>query len=260
MFRGSGLEFEEVREYQPGDDVRTIDWNVTARMGTPYVKKYREERELNVILALDVSASAWFGSADVSKRELAADVAALLAVAALRTNDKVGLLLFSDRVHEFVRPRRGRDHVLRVIGRLLFAESHRARTDIGAAAHFLGNVAKKRSVIFLLSDFLDVSFEAALRMLGRKHDVIALTLNDPREQELPAVGLLVLEDAETARIALVDTSDAALRESYGRAARERQAERTRAFGRMAIDVVDLATDRPYVPALLAFFVSRTRRV
>lgn len=259
VFRGSGLDFEEVREYEPGDDIRSIDWNVTARMGTPYIKKFREERELNIILAVDVSASSWFGTARTSKRELAADVGALLAVAALHNHDRVGLLLFADEVRDFIPPRAGRDQLLWVISELLYAESPRTRTDIGAAARFIGHVSKKRSVIFVLSDFLDTGFDAQLRLLGRRHDVIALTLNDPREQELPAVGLVGLEDAETAGVAYVDTGDRRFREAYSQAARQRRSERLRAFGRMAIDSVDLATDRPYVPSLMAFFRARSRR-
>ena len=259
VFRGSGLEFEEVREYEPGDEIRTIDWNVTARMGAPYVKKFREERELNLILAVDLSASSWFGTAHQSKRELAADVAALLAVTALRTNDKVALLLFSDRVQKYVPPRRERDHVLRVIEELLFAESRRARTDLEGPARYLANVAKKRSLVFVLSDFLDTPFEGPLRLLGRKHDVIGLTLNDPREEELPPVGLIGLEDAETGRVEYVDTADARLRASFAESARQRRGERVRSFSRIGLDTADLWTDRPYVPALMALFASRARR-
>ena len=259
VFRGSGLDFEEVREYEPGDDVRSIDWNVTARMNTPYIKKYREERELNIYLAVDVSSSAWFGTADLSKRELAADVAALLAVTALHNNDRVGLVLFADGVREFVPPRQGRHHLLHVIRELLFAEPRRSQTEIASVADYLANVTKKRNVVFVLSDFLDVDFEAPLRALGHKHDVIALILNDPRELELPSVGLVALEDAESGRVGYVDTSDRTVREEFARSARERRGQRLRTFSRMGIDRVDLITDRPYVPALLALFNARSRR-
>ncbi len=260
VFRGSGLEFEEVREYQPGDDIRSIDWNVAARMGVPYIKRYREERELVVLLAVDVSASSWFGTAALSKRELAANVAALLAVTALRTNDRVGLLLFSDRVLEYHPPRRSHDHLLRLIRALLFAEHERAATRIDIAADFLAKVAKKRGVVFLLSDFLDHSgFETPLRMLGRKHDVIALTLNDPRELDLPAVGVVELEDAESGAIRAIDTNDRALREGYAALMRQRRVERLRAFARMRVDCVDLSTELPYVPPLIQLFSTRTRR-
>ena len=259
VFRGSGLDFEEVREYEPGDDVRSIDWNVTARMSTPYIKKYREERELNIYLAVDVSSSAWFGTADVSKRELAADVAALLAVTALHNNDRVGLVLFADGVREFIPPAQGRHHLLHVIRELLFAEPRRSRTEVATVADYLANVTKKRNVVFVISDFLDVDFEAPLRALGHKHDVIALILNDPREAELPSVGIVALEDAESGEVAYVDTSDPSTRELFARASRERRGQRLRAFSRMGVDRIELSTDRPYVPALLALFNARSRR-
>jgi uncharacterized protein (DUF58 family) len=259
VFRGSGLDFEEVREYEPGDDIRSIDWNVTARMNAPYIKKYREERELNIYLAVDVSASGWFGTAKVNKRELAADVAALLAVTALHNHDRVGLVLFADGVREFLPPREGRHHLLHLIRELLFAEPRRSRTEIASVTDFIANVTKKRNVVFVVSDFLDVEFEAPLRALGHKHDVIALILNDPRELELPTVGMVALEDAETGSVGYVDTSVAAIRESYARAARDRRAQRLRTFSRMGIDRVEISTDRPYVPALLALFNARSRR-
>lgn len=259
VFKGSGLDFEEVREYEPGDDIRSIDWNVTARMGTPFIKKFREERALNVFLAVDVSASSWFGTVRQSKRELAADVGALIALAAMRSYDRVSLLLFSDKVRDFIPPRIGRDHVLTVIRQLLYAESQRTRTDIGEAARFLGNIAKKRGVVLFVSDFLDAGFEAPLRTLAQKHDVIALVLNDPRELELPDVGVLALEDAETAQVREIDTSDVRLRVAYADGARERRVERRRTLARMGIDSVELFTDRPYVPPLMALFRTRTRR-
>jgi len=259
VFRGSGLDFEEVREYEPGDDIRSIDWNVTARMNVPYIKKYREERELNIYLAVDVSSSGWFGTAKVNKLELATDVAALLAVTALHNNDRIGLVLFADGVREFLPPRQGRHHLLHVIRELLFAEPRRSRTEIASVTDFLANVTKKRNVVFVLSDFLDFDFEAPLRALGHKHDVIALILNDPRELELPSVGLLALEDAETGSVGYVDTSAATIRETYARAGRERRAQRLRTFSRMGVDRVEISTDRPYVPALLALFNARSRR-
>jgi uncharacterized protein (DUF58 family) len=259
VFKGSGLDFEEVREYEPGDDIRSIDWNVTARMGVPFIKKFREERALNVYLAVDVSASSWFGTVRQSKRELAADVGALIALAAMRSYDRVSLLLFTDRVRDFIPPRIGRDHVLTVIRQLLYAESQRTRTDIGVAARFLGNIAKKRGVVLFVSDFLDAGFEAPLRTLAQKHDVIALVLNDPRELELPNVGVLALEDAETGEVREIDTSDVRLRVAYADGARERRVERRRTLARMGIDSVELFTDRPYVPPLMALFRTRTRR-
>lgn len=260
VFRGSGLDFEEVREYEPGDDVRMIDWNVTARMGTPFIKKYREERALNIYLLVDVSASSWFGTTVQSKRELAADVGALLAVAALRNYDRVALLLFSDRVEEYIPPRVGRDHSLHLIRQLLFAEPRRARTDLGGAAEYLGNIAKKRGVVFIISDLLATGFEAPLRTLAQKHDVIAVVPGDPRELELPSVGVIALEDAETGVAMEVDTSDARVRSAYAAAASERRLERRRMLSRMGIDSVELLTGRPYVPPLMTLFRARSRRM
>jgi uncharacterized protein (DUF58 family) len=261
VFRGSGLEFEEVREYEPGDDIRSIDWNVTARMGAPYIKKFREDRELNILLAVDISASSWFGSVDQSKRDLAAEVAALLAMTAMRSHDRVGLLRFAEGLQEWMPSRRGREHLLQVIRELLFAPPRRVRTEMNDAARFLTNITKKRSVVFLISDFLDVGLvdDPAVRMLGRKHDVIALVLSDPRELELPNVGVVALEDAETGKVAHVDTSDRRLREEYASRARRRRTERRQALARMNIDSVDLYTDRPFVPVLMALFNARTRR-
>ena len=259
VFRGSGLEFEEVREYEPGDDIRSIDWNVTARMGAPYIKKFREDRELNIFLAVDASASSWFGSAAQSKRDLGAEVAALLALTAMTNNDKVGLLRFASGMQEWLPSRRGREHLLRVIRELLYAPPRRVRTELSAAAHFLTNVTKKRSVVFLISDFIDVEIDASLRMLGRKHDVIAVLLNDPRELELPDVGVVALEDAETGRTTYIDTSDRRIRREYAERAKQRRIDRQRALGRMKIDSVELFTDRPFVPALMAFFNARTKR-
>ena len=259
VFRGSGLEFEEVREYEPGDDIRSIDWNVTARMGTPYIKKFREDRELNILLAVDISASSWFGSVDQSKRDLAAEVAALLALTAMTNNDRVGLLRFASGMQEWLPSSRGRDHLLRVIRALLFAPPRRTRTELSAAARFLTNVTKKRSVVFVISDFIDVAIDESMRMLGRKHDVIAVLLNDPREMELPNVGVVALEDAETGQTAYIDTSDRRLREEYAARALQRRIDRRRALGRMTIDSLELYTDRPFVPALMAFFNARTRR-
>jgi uncharacterized protein (DUF58 family) len=259
VFRGSGLEFEEVREYEPGDDIRSIDWNVTARMGTPFIKKFREDRELNIFLAVDASASSWFGSVDQSKRELGTEVAALLALTALQNNDRVGLLRFASEMHEWLPSRRGREHLLRVIRELLYSQVRRSRTEISAAARFLTNITKKRSVVFLISDFIDVDIDDSIRMLGRKHDVIAVVLSDPRELELPDVGVVALEDAETGRTAYVDTSDKKLRAEYAERALRRRVERRRALAKMKIDVLELFTDRPFVPALMAFFNARTKR-
>src|SRR2546428_13442739 len=257
VFRGSGLDFEEVREYEPGDDIRTIDWNVTARMSAPYIKNDRMDRAHNRYPAVDMSSSGWFGTARISNRALAADVASLLAVTALHTHDRVVLVLFADGVREFLPPRSGRHHLLHVIRELLFAEPRRSRTELVGVTQFLANVTKKRNVVFVLSDFLDVEFEAPLRALAHKHDVIALILNDPRELELPDVGLVALEDAESGRVVYVDTAARGTRESYARLARERRAQRLLAFSRMGIPRVGLLTDRPYLPVLRVLFITRS---
>jgi uncharacterized protein (DUF58 family) len=259
VFRGSGLEFEEVREYEPGDDIRSIDWNVTARMGTPYIKKFREDRELNILIAMDTSASGWFGSVTQNKQGLGTEVAALLALTAMENNDRVGLLRFASGMHEWLPSRRGREHLLRVIRELLSAPARRSRTELSAASRFLTNVTKKRSVVFLISDFLDVDIDESIRLLGRKHDVIAVVLNDPRELELPDVGVVALEDAETGATAFVDTSDRRLRAEYAERALRRRIDRRRALAKMKIDVLELFTDRPFVPTLMAFFNARTKR-
>jgi uncharacterized protein (DUF58 family) len=228
-------------------------------MGTPYIKKFREDRELNIFLAVDASASSWFGSVTQSKRDLGTEVAALLALTAMENNDRVGLLRFASGMHEWLPSRRGREHLLRVIRDLLYAPARRSRTEISAAARFLTNVTKKRSVVFLISDFLDVGIDDSIRMLGRKHDVIAVILNDPRELELPDVGVVALEDAETGATAYVDTSDRKLRSDYAERALRRRIERRRALAKLKIDVLELFTDKPFVPALMAFFNARTKR-
>lgn len=259
VFRGRGLEFWEVREYQPGDDVRTIDWNVTARMGTPYVKKYVEERELTVLLAVDVSASESFGTVAQAKAEVAAEVAALLAFAAVANNDRVGLLTFSDRIEKFTPPHKGSQHVLRIVRELLYARPQGRGTDIAGALSYLTRVARRHSIVFLISDFLGEGFEPALRTAARRHDLIAISLTDPRELSLPAVGLLELEDAETGRRLVLDTQDPGVRQSYALAAARRREARQRLLRSVGVDEVPIATDRPYVEPLMAFFRARARR-
>jgi uncharacterized protein (DUF58 family) len=257
MFRGSGLDFEELREYVPGDDMRTIDWNVTARMGRPFVKLHREERQLSVYLAVDVSASLWFGTTRTSKRDLAIDVAALLAVSAVRSGDRTGLLLFSDRVEAFVRPRKGRQHALRIIRDLVSWEPRRARTAVEPAARFIMNVARRRSVVVLLSDLL-LADTRSIVGLARRHDVVAITLNDPREWDLPQVGIVALEDAESGGVRYVDTSSGRARADYRASAERRIDERSHALVSLGVESLDLYTDRPYAQTLMAFFRDRDR--
>jgi uncharacterized protein (DUF58 family) len=259
VFRGRGLEFSEVREYQPGDDVRIVDWNVTARMGTPYVKKFVEERELTVYLLVDASASEGFSTAPQTKAELAAEIGALLALAAVRNNDRVGLIAFTDQVERFLPPQKGSQHVLRLIRELLYLRPAHRGTDIAAAVGFLSRVARRRSIAFLLSDFLASDYEAALRVAARRHDIIAISLSDPRETELPEAGLLELEDPETGQQIVIDSGDARVRQRYAEAGQRRREERRRLLSAVGVDEVPIMTNRPYVQSLMAFFQARARR-
>ncbi|MBI4497934.1 MAG: DUF58 domain-containing protein [Chloroflexi bacterium] len=258
VFRGQGIEFSEVREYAAGDDARLIDWNVTARMGYPYIKKYVEERELNVVLAVDISGSNAFGS-ERPKLEVAAEVCALLAFSAIRNNDKVGLLTFSDIIERFVPPRTGREHALRVVRELLLAAPQGRGTDIGAALGYLGHLLKRRSLILLVSDFLASGYETALRVLARRHDIVALTITDPRELTMPAVGLVELEDGETGQRVVLDTASPAVQAAYARRVREALDARDRLFQSTQVDRVDIRTNQSYVEPLIAFFEARARR-
>lgn len=259
VFKGRGIEFSEVRQYEAGDDVRMIDWNVTARMGVPYVKQYIEERELTVLLAVDVSASSGFTSTAVSKRELAAEVAATLAFAAVSNNDRVGLLTFTDGVEQYVPPGKSRRHVLRMVRELLYHEPQARGTDIGAALTYLARIAKRRAIIFLISDFFDSGWEQALRAASLRHEIVALTLTDPREERLPDAGLIEMEDAETGARTLVDTSDAGVRATYARRAQAAAAQRRRTLAAIGVDEVALRTDRSYVEPLLRAFRARQLR-
>jgi uncharacterized protein (DUF58 family) len=259
VFRGKGIEFSEVRQYEPGDDVRAIDWNVTARMGSPYIKKYIEERELTVMLVVDVSASSLFTSAALSKRELAAEVAATLAFAAVANGDRVGLLAFSDQIELFVPPGKDRRHVLRIVRELLYLEPQGSGTDIGAALGYLARIVRRRSVVFVMSDFFDEGYEALMRAAAVRHEVIALTLNDPREASLPDVGLLEVEDAESGERALLDTSSRSVRAAYAARAGELRDRRRRTLAAVGVEEVALSTDASYVEPLLRAFRARERR-
>jgi uncharacterized protein (DUF58 family) len=260
VFKGRGMEFEEVREYLPGDEVRSIDWNVTARFGHPYIKKFREERELTVMLVVDVSASGQFGSVRQTKNELAAELGAVLAFSAIRNNDKVGVILFTDRVEKYIAPKKGRRHVLRVIREILAFEPRSTGTDLSLALDYLNRVQRRRAVCFLLSDFQDEEFRKSLRVAGKRHDVVALSLRDSREEELPAVGLVELRDAETGARALVDTLDRGVRETYARKARERLESLRELLRSSKVDQVDIRTDADYMKPLIKFFRMRERRI
>jgi len=259
VFKGQGMNFDEVREYQPGDDVRTIDWNVTARMNHPFVKKFVEERELTVMLLVDLSGSGLFGSVEQSKRELAAEVASVLAFSAIRNNDKVGLILFTDQIEKFVAPRKGRRHVLRVIREILFFEPRHRGTDLAQALEFLLRVVRHRAVVVTLSDFLGQPVGTRFRQVARRHDLVAVQITDRYELELPALGRLVLEDAETGELLEINTADFRRRTRFAeRQARARE-DFLRALRAIDIDAIQLRTDQPYAGALARFFEKREQR-
>jgi len=260
VFKGQGMEFKEVREYQPGDDIRSIDWNVTARTGSPFVKLFAEERELTVMLIVDVSGSGMFGTRGRIKNELAAELCAVLAFSAIKNNDRVGLIMFTDGVEKFVPPKKGRPHVLRVIREVLYYEPSRRGTDIGAALGYLDRVTTRRCVVFLVSDFLTAGFETALRIAGKRHDVIAVTIADPSEQTLPDVGLIQLSDAESGETILIDSSDTTVRNRYAAEAARRRAALEQMMRSMNLDMIELRTDQPYVEPLIRFFRKRERRL
>jgi uncharacterized protein (DUF58 family) len=259
VFKGRGIEFAEVRQYQPGDEVRTIDWNVTARTGVPHVKRYDEERELTVVLLVDASASTSFGSVRQTKATLAAELGAVLAFSAITNNDKVGLVIFSDRIERAVPPRKGTRHVLRVIREVLSVHPAGRGTDIAAALEHVRRVTRRRAVVFVISDFLDPGCRTALRLAARRHDVIAVVLDDPREAELPDVGLVELEEAETGARYVLDTGSAAVRTAFAARAAATRTTRDRMLRSCGVDTIGIATDRPYTQALLRFFRMRERR-
>jgi len=259
VFKGRGMNFAEVREYQYGDDIRNIDWNVTARAGAPFVKIYEEERELTVMLLVDVSASGDFGTRERLKAELGVEICALLAFSAIKNNDKVGLLIFSDHVEKFVPPRKGRRHVLRVLRELLYHEPKGRGTDVTAALEYLTNIQRKRAVVFLVSDFRDQGFEKALSVASRRHDLIAVRLGDQREQELPPLGYLELEDPESGERVVVNTSSPAFRMAFREESDRRIAALDRALKRSKVDTIDVHTGEPYVKPLMRFFRERARR-
>jgi len=259
VFKGRGMEFEEVREYIPGDDIRTIDWNVTARTGKPYVKTFVEERELTIMFIVDMSASGEFGSVNKLKNEVAAELCALLSFSAVKNNDKVGLILFTDRVEKFIPPKKGTTHVLRVIRELLSFRPRKTRTDISGALDYFGRIASKSAVVFLVSDFLAEGFEKPMSIIGKKHDLIAATIIDPREKSLPNVGLVELEDAETGEIVLIDTGSSGVRKKYEQLGEDQSREFRNLFSSMGMDHIEIRTDRDYVPELVKFFRIRERR-
>lgn len=259
VFKGRGMEFAEVREYQMGDDIRTIDWNVTARQGHPYVKVFEEERELTVMLLVDVSSSGEFGTFEQMKGEIAAEICALLAFSAIKNNDKVGLIIFSDKVEKFVSPKKGKSHVLRVIREILFHEPQGTQTNIADALQFLSRVTRRRAVVFLVSDFMSSGYEKALQIANKRHDIVSITITDPRELELPNVGFIELEDAETGETFMVDTSDLDVRQEFVSTTSEAVQTREKLFRSLNVDYIDIRTDQSYIEPLIRFFRMRAKR-
>jgi uncharacterized protein (DUF58 family) len=267
VFKGRGMNFDAVREYTPGDEVRTIDWNVTARAGRPFVKKFVEERELTLMLMVDVSASGDFGSGEQSKRELAAEIASVLAFSAVRNSDKVGLILFSDQIELYVPPRKGRRHVLRLVREVLGFEPQRHGTNLVRALDFVNDVIGRRAIVFLLSDFQTghqtsesvTDLRRALRQTNRRHDLVAMPIEDIREQALPDVGIVALEDAETGELIELNTSLPAVRQRFAEIANDRARQLQRTLNAEAVDALRISTDQPYVVSLMTFFKNRSRK-
>lgn len=259
VFRGRGMDFAEVREYTFGDDIRNIDWNVSARMGHPFVKVFQEERELTVMLMVDVSSSGNFGTCEQMKGEIATEICALLAFSAIKNNDKVGLIIFTDRIEKFVPPKKGKSHVLRVLRELLYHQPQSNKTDIAGALEYLNHVTRRRSVVFLVSDFISEAYEKDLQIANKRHDMVAITLTDPREIELPDVGFIEFEDAETGEMFLLDSSNAGIRSSFSEQADLKKQEREKLFKSMNIDYIDIYTHQPYIEPLMRFFRLRAKR-
>lgn len=258
-FKGRGMAFSEVREYQFGDDIRNIDWNVTARFNHPYVKVFEEERELSVILLVDVSASGNFGTKNQFKRDLITELCAVLSFSALQNNDKIGLILFSDKIEKFIPLKKGRHHVLRIIRELLEFQPESGRTDLGTALRYLINVIKKRGIVFILSDFISQDFEEPLKIAARKHDTIAVNIYDQRESELPNVGLIYAQDNETGNLVWIDTSNSAVREKHKEWWQNQQNKISNIFNHNSVDSIRIRTDESYITPLINFFRQREKR-
>lgn len=259
VFKGRGMEFSEVREYQFGDDIRNIDWNVTARFGHPFIKVFEEERELTVILMVDLSGSLMFGSVSKTKQRIAAELSAILAFSALKNNDKVGLILFTDKIEKFVPPRKGRKHVLRIIREVLSFEPEGKTTNLKAALEYMNNAIKKKSIAFLISDFMDEGYEKILKVVGRKHDLIGVVLDDRREKELPPLGLVKFIDAETGQERWIDTSSKTVRQRMLMNRMEKEKKRKSLFMASGLDTIEVSTGSNYIQPLVKFFRRREKR-
>ena len=264
VFKGQGIEFDEVREYQPGDDIRTIDWNVTARTGTPHIKKFVEERELVVMIMVDASRSSKFATEGVLKNQLAAEISSLLALSAIRNNDKVGLIIFTDKIEKFIPPRKGTKHVLRVIREVLYFKPENNKTNIINALEYLNKVTNRKTISFLISDYFtderQDDLKRSLSAANKRHDLIAVTLNDPREQILPDCGLITLEDAETENTVVIDSSDKSVRDAFLRLNQDRILKRKELFCMCGIDFIDISTDMSYADEIVKFFLKRKKRI
>ncbi len=259
VFKGQGMAFAEVREYQVGDDIRTIDWNVTARMSDPYVKVFDEERELTVMLMVDASASGDFGTVEQMKGEVGVEICALLAFSAIQNNDRVGLIVFTDEVELFIPPKKGKKHVLRVIRELLYFRPKRRATNLGVALEYLNRVTRRKSVAFLVSDFMAEGYEKALRIANKRHDLVAIALSDPREVDLPDIGIVELEDAETGEGVWVDFGDSEVRRLFSNMAIETAQKRTQMFRKVGVDTVEIGMQEPYTEPLMRFFKRRSQK-
>lgn len=259
VFKGRGMEFSEVREYVVGDDIRNIDWNVTARTGSPHVKVFEEERELTVLLMVDVSSSGEFGTATSMKRDIALEISALLAFSAIDNNDLVGLTMFTDKIEKSIMPKKGRKHVLRILRELLYFEPQDTQTDLSLPLEYLNRMAKRKAIVFMISDFMGAGYEKAMTIAAKKHDLVPIVITDPREEAMPNIGLLELEDAETGKTILIDTSDSSLRKAFGLNVTETQLKRDKIFKSIGLDHIDIRLDKPYLDELTAFFKKRASR-
>ena len=259
VFKGRGMQFDEVREYTPGDDIRTIDWNVTARTGKPYIKRFVEEREMTVMFVVDLSASGDFGTVNKAKNELAAEFCAVLAFAAAKNNDKVGLLIFTDRIELYIPPKKGISHMLRLIRELMYFKMPKRRTDISGALDYLAKVVRKKATVFLVSDFIETDFKKPLSLLNKRHDVIAVPVRDKAEITLPGIGLIEFADAETGETIFIDTSSRKFRNQYSNTTAQRFNELKNMLRTINVDCISISTDKPYIQDLVRFFHMRHRR-
>lgn len=259
VFKGQGIEFDEIRPYTPGDEVKSIDWNVTARMGEPFIKKFIEEREMTVMLLIDLSASGNFGSAEKSKKEIAAEIAAILAFSAIKNNDKVGLIIFTDKIEHFVPPKKGKRHVLRLIREVLYFKPENKKTDIACALQYLNKITTRKSVTFLISDFMTEGFEKSLKIVNKRHDLIAVKVKDPREQSLPEIGIIEIHDAETGETVLINTNSKTSRKSFTDLMNRKEEKLKKFFRSIKVDEIEIDTSKSYTEPLVKFFKNRKKR-